>query len=77
MGNPGKSGEIPDLGSWGVWGAISIVDFKKRVARKLHRIILLHLGLVTFRFHFGKPEQSLFDFGGFLDVSMIPQTNCS
>ena len=33
---------------------ICVVDFKKRVARKIRRIILLHLGLVTFQFHFPK-----------------------
>ncbi len=41
-----------DLGSMGVWGAISIVNMMKRIAQKLRRIILLHFGLVTFRFHY-------------------------
>ena len=30
-----------------------IINFNKRGAQKLHRIILLHFGLVTFRFHLG------------------------
>ena len=41
---------------WGVGGsggAISIVNIIKRLAQKLRRIILLHFGLVTFRFHYG------------------------
>ena len=44
---------IWDLGGV-VWVAISIVEFKKRVTRKLRRIILLHFELVSFRFHLGK-----------------------
>ena len=45
-------------GSGGVWGAIFTIIFKKRVARKLCRIILLHLGQVTFNFHFQKNKKS-------------------
>ena len=52
--NPGKSGKIQDLGSGAVWGAISTRNFLKKLAQKLRRIILLHFGLRTFRFHFGK-----------------------
>ena len=39
---------------WGLWGlgAMFIVNIMKRIAQKLLRIILLHLGLVTFRFHY-------------------------
>ena len=35
-------------------GGIFIVKAHKRMARKLRVIILLHLGLVSFRFHFGR-----------------------
>ena len=42
-----------------VWESISIVNVKKRVARKLHQIILLHFGLVSFRFHFGETRQPI------------------
>ena len=38
-------------------GAIFIVNFGKRVARKLCRIMLLHFGIVTFRFHFGRTRK--------------------
>ena len=43
-----------DLRSGGVRGVIPIANFIKRVAQKLRIIILLQLGLVTFRFHVGK-----------------------
>ena len=33
---------------------ISMAHIWKKLARKLHRIILFHFGLVTFRIHFGK-----------------------
>ena len=46
-----------ELGSTGIWEAILMVIFRKRWARKLHRIILLHFGLVTFRSHFGKARK--------------------
>ena len=46
-----------DLASGGVWRAIFIVNLITRLAEKLHRIILLDLGLVTFRIHFGKTQQ--------------------
>ena len=52
---------------WGLWGPISTVNFKEKVAQKFHTIILLHLGLITFRFHFGKARKPWFswfsDFG--------------
>ena len=54
MENPGNPGQIVRLGSEGLLGAIFIVNIIKRIAPKLHRIILLHFGLVTFRIHFGK-----------------------
>ena len=70
--NPTKN---PVLGL-GVWGTIFIVSFERRVARKLRNIILLHFGLVTFRFHFWKFRKVMscivFEF---LEVSMPPATN--
>ena len=45
------------LGSRVVWGAIFIFNLNKSGAQKLRRIILLHLGLVILRFHFGKTRQ--------------------
>ena len=74
--NPGKSGETSWFGVWVVWGAMFLVNFVKNVAPKLCRIILLHVGLVTFRFHFGKARKPImFMVFGFLDVSMTPKTN--
>ena len=35
-------------------GAISVVNIIKRLAQKLHRIILFHFEFVTFRIHFRK-----------------------
>ena len=53
-----KIWENLDLGSRGVWVVILIVrSFKKRVARKVRRFILLHFGLVTFRIHFSKIQK--------------------
>ena len=40
------------LGLWALGEAIPIVDLRKRVARKPRRTILLHFGLITFRFAF-------------------------
>ena len=40
-------------------GGIFIGRFKKRVARKFHIIIVLHFGLLTFLYHFGKTRQPL------------------
>ena len=55
MGSPGNYRKIGFGGlGGGVWGAIFIVIFKKSVAQKLCRIILLHFGVVTFRIPFGK-----------------------
>ena len=46
------------------------------MARKLRINILIHCGLVHFRFHFGKPRAPLtFMIFGLSDVSMAPQTN--
>ena len=50
--------------------------FMERCDQKLRRIILLHFGLVTFRFHHGSPlKPFIFMISGFSDVSMTPQTN--
>ena len=63
-----------DLGSEGVWGAILIVSFKKRVTRKFRIIILLHLGLVTFLISFWEnPKTLIFMIFRIFDVSMIPK----
>ena len=71
--NPGNL-RIWHLGVLG--GGICIVNFKKRVARKLHRIILLHFGLVTFRFHSGRTLKPLmFMISDLVDVSMTHNTN--
>ena len=51
------------FGVWGVWGTICTVNFIERMAQKLCRIILLHLGLITFRFHFGKTRKPIMIFG--------------
>ena len=55
----GKNGGNPDVGFGGVWGAILAESCKKRVARKLCRIILLHFGLVTSRIRFGKTRKPI------------------
>ena len=61
---------IPDLGSGRVWGGIVIVTFMKSATQELRRIILLHFGRVTFRFHFGKARTVImFTIFGFLDMS--------
>ena len=52
LGNPEKC----NFGFWGGLGIIFIVNLIQRLARKLPIIILLHLGLVTFKFHFGKTQ---------------------
>ena len=48
------SGTKIPFGVWGVLGAILIANLNKRVAQRLHRIMLLHFGPVTFKFHFPK-----------------------
>ena len=47
-----KVREKSGFGVWGVLGAMFVVNVKKRVARKLRRIILLHSEIVTCRIHF-------------------------
>ena len=57
-------------------GAISTVNFKKMFARRLRIIILLHLGLITFRIHFWKTRKTLISsFSDLADVTMTPETN--
>ena len=76
-GNLRKSGKNQDLGSGGgVWGAFFAVNCKKKVARKLHGIILLHFGLIIFRIHFWKTRKPfIFMIFRFSDVTMSPKTN--
>ena len=62
-----------NLGFARVWGPILIGDTIKRIAQKLRRIILLHIGLVTFRIHYWKTRKPVI----FMDVTMTPQTNYS
>ena len=45
---------------WDHCWAIFMVNILKRIAGKLRRIILLHLGLITFRFHDWKTLKPLF-----------------
>ena len=60
--------ELRIWGLKGFWGVIFIVDIIKRIAPKLRRTILLHFGLVTFRFHFGETRKpiifTVFGLGG-------------
>ena len=73
--NPWNAGKT-DVGSVGGLGAILIVNFDKRVAKKLCIIILLHFELISFRFHFGKTWQVIIlMILGFLDVSITPKAN--
>ena len=72
-----------DLGQVGIWdlgggGSTFIVNCNKRVAQKLCRIVLLHFGLVTIRFHCRKlGKVFIFMIFGVLDVSMSSKTNYS
>ena len=70
----GKSGKVPDLGSEGSGGHL-YCEFEEKVAGKLRRMFRLHLGLITFRFHFGNTRKLFICMiYGFLDVSMTPKT---
>ena len=62
---------IADLGSRGS-GAISIVNIIRRIAGKLWRIILLHLGLVTFRFPYSEGKTENTSFSWFKDFWPCP-----
>ena len=61
-----KEGVIRNLqtkSGFGVWGgleAISTLNVNQWVAQQLRRQILLHIGLVTFNFHFPKIKNSSF-----------------
>ena len=70
MGKSGKSDNEFGFGVvWVVWGPMFIANIFKRIA-------LLHFGLVTFGFHFGRIMKPIISMVfGFSDVSMIPQTN--
>ena len=73
-----KSMKIPKIRIWGLGGlgAIFTVNFKKRIAQKLRRIILLHFGLPTFGCHSGKTQKPfIFMIFGFWDMFMTPKTN--
>ena len=52
-------GKMQVLGSGAVLGAMFTVNLIERTARKLHRTILLHFGLVTFNFHFPETQNLL------------------
>ena len=58
-----------------VW-VIFIVNIMKRIGQKLRIIILLHFGLITFRFHYRRSRTTLiFMILKFSDASMTPQTS--
>ena len=68
--------KMPIWGLGGLGGSIFIVNIIERIAQKLRRILLLHLGLVTFRIHFTKDRPPpIFMVFGFSDVSTTPKTN--
>ena len=53
-----------------------MVRLWKRYAQKLRSIFLLHFGLVTVRFGYGRNRTPLISMiSGFLDVSFLPKTN--
>ena len=51
--NPGKLADLRSRGS----GVMFMINLNKRAAQKLRSILLLHFGLVTFRFHFRKTRK--------------------
>ena len=53
MGHP-ENQEKCGFGVWSGWGTVFIIHFEKRKARKLLSILLLHFGLILFRFDFWK-----------------------
>ena len=55
----------------GSLGELCVVNLKKSVVQKLRRIILLHVGLVIFRSHFGNTRKTLHVWG-FLDFGTRP-----
>ena len=55
---------------------IFMVNLWERYAQELRWIIVLHFGLVTFRFAYGKDRKPLISMiSGFSDVSLAPKTN--
>ena len=52
-----------DLGLCCHFRVNSIINIKKRIARKLRIVILLHLGLVFFKLHFGRNSKIGFYLG--------------
>ena len=55
---------------------IFVVNIWKRYGQKLRRIILLHFGLVTVLFGYGRDRKPIiFMISGFSDVSTTPKTN--
>ena len=61
---------------YGKCWATFLVHLWKRYLQKLCRIILLHLGLVTFRSGYGRDRKPfIFMISGFSDVSMTPKTH--
>ena len=59
------------------WSSLGpfIVNVIKRLAEKLRSITLVHFGLVTVRFHYGRNLKPLiFMISGFSEVSMTRQT---
>ena len=53
-----------------------MANLLKRYGKKLRSIILLHLGIVTFRFAYGKDRKPIISMiSAFLDVSLSPKTN--
>ena len=64
--NLGKSRNHRGFGVCGSLEVIFIVSIIKRIAQKLCRIILLHLGRITFKIHFGGILQLAFSW--FLDL---------
>ena len=73
--NPGNPGENAIWGSRESVGSF-LLNIMKRIAGTLHRIILLHFGLITFRLQYGGDRKPLICMiSGFLDASMTPKTN--
>ena len=57
-------------------GDIVMRNIIRRIGQQLRIIILLHFGLVVFRFHYWKTlKPFIFIIFGFSDVSMSPETN--
>ena len=73
----GQSGKKCRFEVCGVWGTIFIVNVMKRLTQKLRRAILLHFGLISFRFRFRKTRKPIICMVvWFLYVPMLPKTNC-